>query len=620
MRLAADAAHGFGGSALDRGKPLTFKLDGRAIDGFEGDSVLSAVLAAGIDTYGRLDEAPIALTEAFAPPVSVAGSSELLPMERLAATNGAELTTQGPRTFWPFGAARSLRQAIGQPATPPWARESATETLEADLAIIGAGLAGLAAAEAALTAGKTIVLIERRRWIGGDADYFGPVGDEESPETIITRLGQAVGGSTNGRLLLGTDALQIVGQTVYAHQLNADAPRGRMMAIKAGRILLATGAPQRLPLFAGNRVRGVLPAVTAYRFARHFGVAPAKAAVVATQSNFGYRLALHLNDAGVAIERIVDTRVNPQSRFIDFAKASGLKLSTGQLPIAALVQRHALAVSLANVGTSDTNLRLETPALIVSGAFQPELSLWMLAGGMVQWSKGRLMHSGALDRVAIAGSAAGWRSHQATIASGRAAQAALFGERAAVPAETELSAVFETPDGATPIAPVSLGATFLDHGATLVKRPAVVTSETSFAPRHALGVGDVAAAVDLGLISPTDAGAVAEERGAPGGDLAATTWAPPPRQAVGGPAFLAGRFGENPERRHLITDVKRSFSAGALVYAPGAQRLPASAIGIIVEAASPGGIALLDATAAQEHDRFVVEMLEGPSPARFKPS
>ena len=47
-RLAATESHKFAGTEIDRSKPLSFRLNGRVIDGFAGDTVLSAVLAAGI--------------------------------------------------------------------------------------------------------------------------------------------------------------------------------------------------------------------------------------------------------------------------------------------------------------------------------------------------------------------------------------------------------------------------------------------------------------------------------------------------------------------------------------------------------------------------------------------
>ena len=71
------------------------------------------------------------------------------------------------------------------------------------------------------------------------------------------------------------------------------------------------------------------------------------------------------------------------------------------------------------------------------------------------------------------------------------------------------------------------------------------------------------------------------------------------------------------------SDIKGRVAPGALVYASTAPPDPMHAIGVIVAAApdgQPGGIALLSATALASTDRFIVERLEGPSPARFAPA
>ena len=81
MRLAADAAHEFGGIELDRRKPLSFRLDGRRVTGFAGDTVLSAALACGIDTFGMRAGQPLGLGERFAPLIRF-GQGGPLPMER----------------------------------------------------------------------------------------------------------------------------------------------------------------------------------------------------------------------------------------------------------------------------------------------------------------------------------------------------------------------------------------------------------------------------------------------------------------------------------------------------------------------------------------------------------
>ena len=341
-----------------------------------------------------------------------------------------------------------------------------------------AGLPGLAAAEAAATAGKTVLLVERRAWLGGDARYFGPVGDEDNPATFTGAMIEGLSKRAEVTILTNAEVFGITGNTAFVHQVETDGePRVRVIAAEGRDIVFATGALQRLPVFSGNRLPGVISAISAYHLAKRYGVALGQAGVVATQSNYAYRLALRLKDAGYDIRRVIDTRINPQSRFIDFAKASGLTLASGQLPLSVTPGRQqALRGSFANVGTANAALNLDIDALIVSGGFQPELSLWMLAGGRVRWVDGRLQAAGQLDHVAIAGSAAGLKTMRACAQSGKSAIARLLGRPAAPVEDVEIGASFETPDDATPIAPAALGPAYLDSGASLVARPATGAS------------------------------------------------------------------------------------------------------------------------------------------------
>lgn len=614
MRLSADAAHEFGGLELDRAKPLSFTLDGHRIPGFAGDTVLSAVLAAGILTFGRLGETPIGLSPRFAPLVAARGGAPL-PMERVPAIDGATFTSLGQKRR-SLGRSQSLGHVIDRHAAPAWIGVPPERTLVADVLIIGGGVAGLSAAEAAVAAGKTVLLVERRPWLGGDARYFGPVGDEDNPASFTGALIDGLRKRSEVTILTNAEAIGISGNAALVHQIETDSePRGRVVAAEGAHVVLATGALQRIPVFSGNRLPGVISAITAYHLAKRYGVVPGQTGIVSTQSNYAYRLALRLKDAGCDVRRIVDTRINPQSRFIDFAKASGLTIGSGQTTLSATVARkQGLHVGFANVGTTNAALSLDADMLIVSGGFQPELSLWMLAGGRVRWVDGRLQASGQLDHLALAGSAAGLRTMRACAQSGKAAIARVLGQPAMPVEDIEIGASFETADDPTPIAPATMGAAFLDSGASLVARPATGGLQVG----QALGLGDVTASVDLGLIAPSDAGAVAEERGAPGAPLLASTWTPPPKPAEENPAYLSGRFGPDPRRVHLVVDQKQSFETGALVYPRAAERRPLSAIGVVVATATPGGVALISSEALSATDRFVVESLAGPFPARIK--
>lgn len=614
-RLAADAAHQFGGIELDRGKPLHFRLDGRRIDGFAGDTVLSAVLAAGIDAYGLLGDVPLALSERFAPLV-VAKGGTALPMARLPAADGLDLTSVGTRRFsWRRSA--SLGHRIDGIGDAPWLRSAPSETLNADLLVVGGGVAGLAAADAAAAAGKSVVLAERRPWLGGDARYFGAVGDEESPETVSNRLIATLRGRANVTLLANADVFALNGTQALLHRIENGS--GRVVAVKASRVLLATGSIERLPVFAGNRLPGVVPSMAAYHLAKRYGVAHGKGAIVATQGNFGYRLALRLHDAGVRIARVADVRINAQSRFVDFAKAGGLTLAGGQSPVAvAAGPRHGLQVTLAN-GPSST-IMLEAEQLIVTGPFQPDLALWMLASGGTHWTNGRLEARGEVEHFALAGAARNYRSLSACLASGRMEAARLFGGTVSAIDDPQIDAMFETAEAANLGGPVMTGApAFLDAGASLIARPVPGQKPLLTTEAHAPSLGDVAASVELGTISPADAGAVAEERGAPGGDLAASEWKPVAADAIEVPAWLTARFAGGSVQQHLVVDGKRKFERGALVYANTSAADPALAIGVIVAmpADKPGGMALMSVAALATTDRFIVETLDGPSPARI---
>ena len=160
---------------------------------------------------------------------------------------------------------------------------------------------------------------------------------------------------------------------------------------------------------------------------------------------------------------------------------------------------------------------------------------------------------------------------------------------------------------------------FLDSGRSLAMLPIPTARPVASLRVHALGVPDVAASLELGLIAPADAGVIAEERGAPGGDLQPSNWVPQPTGATTDalPSYLAHRFGPAPQRLHLVVDATRPFSVGTLVYSNTAPRDPEHAIGVVIEAGSVGGVALI-AKSSLRLDRFIVELPDGPSPARIK--
>lgn len=628
-RFAADAPHGFGGAELDRSRPLKFRLNGRQIEGFAGDTVLSAALATGVLTAGRHGDEALGLDERFAPLLG-AGRGAPLPMERTPALDGVDYSTLGQRrdliaSRGLFGAlrnmlvgpARTLNHRYGDSPVnaAPWQGMAPEANLSADVAVIGGGVAGLAAAAAAVAAGKRVVLVERQQSPGGVVRYFGATEGEPAPDTTIARLVGSLQGKGEATLLSRAEAFAVSPGSVRVHQVLVEngSPRGRVVTVTAPHIVLATGASERLPLFPGNRAPGVVGSVAAFQRAERYGVWAGRRALFNTPQSPAYRLALHAHDAGAEVQRIVDTRIQPHSRFIDFCKAVGITLASG------LVASHAqplqrnrpglsvgFAVAIAEI-TQDSST-IETDQLIVAGGWQPEIMLWLRAGGAAAWDAENrwLAPRGSLPGIALCGAAAGYHSTGAAIASGRAAVLGFLGKTAPPVEDKLIAALYETPDAPTPVAPyrsAARGATYLDRGPTLLTRRAAAAGKhgiSGLATRPVqMGLGDLAAAVDIGAMAPRDAGTVAAERCALAAEIADSGWRVEARvhdAATTPPAYLAGRFGEKPQLWVLAAADARSFEPGGLIYENSETGDPLQAIGITF-APPPetgnGGIAVL---------------------------
>jgi sarcosine oxidase subunit alpha len=630
-RLAADAPHGLGGAELDRKTPVQFRLNGRTIDGLLGDTVLSAAIAAGIQIAGRHGDDALALDESFAPLVST-GKGGALPMDRTPALPGLNLVTVGLRrdpiaSGGLFGAlrnrlvgpARTLNHRFGDGATgtPPWHNAPIEETIETDFAIVGGGVAGLSAAVAASAAGKRAVLIERTQSLGGTIRYFGAVDAEASPDTTIERLVAGLDGKGKVTTLTRAEAFAIAGTTLRVHQVVVEAgkPASRVVAIAAQHVILATGATERLPLFPGNRTPGIVGALAAFLRAERFGVWPGRRALFTTPNSFAYRLALHAADAGVEVQRIIDSRLSTTSRFVDYAKATGITLASALAPShAEPLERNkpglrvGFAVNIDEISQDST--AIETDQLIAAGAWQPDLLLWLRAGGAAAWdaANGWLGPRGTLPAVALVGAAAGLHTTAAARSSGKAAVLDLLGKAAPPVIDNIIEAAFETPDARTPVAPfrpAARGATYLDRGPSLITRRAAAASKhgvSGLATRPVqLGLGDIAAAVDIGAMAARDAGSVAAERCALSGEITDTGWRVPPAPAATDdvptpPAYLSGRFGDKPQIWELTAADARSFEPGCLVFENSETADPQKAIGVTFAPHRPGangGVALM---------------------------
>lgn len=421
-----------GGTAIDTTRPLRFTFDGKAVEGFAGDTVASALLAGGVSVLGRSFkyhrprglwgagvEEPNAL-------VDVAGAMPNTRATQLLAADGlivrsvnAEPSAEKDRhalldafsrfipaafyykTFmfpdWHLFEPR-IRQMAGLGRLDATLREpSLAEQINhhCDVLVVGAGPAGLAAARKALRAGQRVVLCDDGRQVGGSllhraAILEGKPGAEWAAD-VAAELRQA-----GALVLTDTTAFGIYDHRLVAlSQKGADGVPERLWRVRAKSIVLATGAIERPLPFGNNDLPGIMSAEAALVYLRRFGVVAGRKVVVATNNGLAYETAEALAATGAEVT-VVDYRD-------DIPVPAGLRVLKGLSVISASGRGMVSAVRL-----SDGSV-LEADAVLASGGFTPTVHLYCQAQGKLDWRDDILafVPGRPVEGVAVVGAAAG---------------------------------------------------------------------------------------------------------------------------------------------------------------------------------------------------------------------
>ena len=366
---------------IDRSRPITFSYAGREVTGFAGDTVGSALYAAGRRVFSRsfkyhrprglvcctghcpncmmtVDGVPNVrvCVEPLQPDIDVRDQNVLGSADRdllgIVDKVGGPFTPVGfyyrtmirPRRAWPLYE-KVLRNLAGLGRVDETANGHGhydTVHRRVDVLVIGGGPAGRAAAREA--EGEVLLVDDR--------------GGHEAPYEVLapaTALAIYEGGLVP--VALGTI----------------------LYRIRAERIVVATGALEQPLLFAGNDLVGVMLPEAVRRMVNEWALQPGERAVLVGDAAAG--LKLQLARAGVEIAAVspVPTSLSAQGR-------------KGRLR----------SVELDGV-------RIDCDLLVVSGGLQPAYSLLAQAGARIEYEprRGIFVPTELPDGVEVVGAAAG---------------------------------------------------------------------------------------------------------------------------------------------------------------------------------------------------------------------
>jgi heterotetrameric sarcosine oxidase alpha subunit len=420
------------GGLIDRSRPLRAQFDDRELTGFAGDTLASALLAAGDPLVARSfkyhrprgifaagSEEPNALVElrsgARREPNTKATAIELyeglearsqnrwpsLRFDVLAlsswlgplfAAGFYYKTFMWPASFWERVYEPLIRHAAGLGRAAGRSDPDLYEQTYAfcDVLIIGAGPGGLAAALAAARSGARVIvcdedfrfggrLLADRREIGGMPGHLW-----------ATRVVDELASLPDARLMPRTTVFGVYdGGTYGALERVADhlpvppphVPRQRLWRIVAKHAVLATGATERSIVFGGNDRPGVMLASGVRAYVNRFAVAPGRDVAIFTNNDEGWGGAADLIRAGVPLTAVIDSRhKNGRSTSALF---KDVRVIAGGEVIATKGTHRLRAITVRTPAGEQT---VAADTLGVSGGWNPNVHLTCHLGARPIWS------------------------------------------------------------------------------------------------------------------------------------------------------------------------------------------------------------------------------------------
>ncbi len=419
------------GGRVDRSRPLHFRFDGRPYIGFAGDTLASALLANGVRVTGRSfkyhrarglfgagfeepntlvqletgarTEANLKATQIELYDGLVARSVNAWPSAKFdlmaVFRHFKPLMPSGfyYKTFiapnwhwyeWLIRAAAGLGVSPRQPDPDRYDKQFRT----AEVLIIGAGPAGLRAAIEQADAGHQVLLVDDQPEPGGCLLHQAQEIDGLPAQRWLDAQLSRLSAMDNVTLLPRCTAFGYYDHNeIQAVQLLPEGPvRQRLLHIRAGQVILATGAIERPLVFPNNDRPGILLAGAARRYLRQYGVLPGRRLVIATNNDSAYAVAHELRDAGAEVLAILDMRATSPAQAA--AVAAGFEVRAGVAPtgtwgrpVLSRVRWHGVTEA-GQARPQDTG-EIACDGLLVSGGWNPTVHLLSQSGGGLRFDE-----------------------------------------------------------------------------------------------------------------------------------------------------------------------------------------------------------------------------------------
>jgi sarcosine oxidase, subunit alpha len=445
----------------DRARPVRFRFAGREVPAFEGDTIGSALHAAGVRILSRsfkyhrprgllccagrcpnclVDVDGVPNVRACVEPVRDGmrvRTQHAWPsverdvfavfdrLHRLLPVGFYYKTFIHPPRLWPaYEWVLKHLAGLGRvPCPDEPAGEYEREHAFTDVAVVGGGAAGMMAALEGAGAGARVTLVETEPQLGGSLTW------RSRPVPGAGRPGWEVAGGLAARVRAEPGIRVLAPATAFG--LYEDGLLGvlagrRLVRLRARQIVVATGGFEHPLVFEANDRPGVMLASGAQRLAGLYGVRPGERAVVAACDDRGLEAALELAAMGVSLAAVLDARpATPDSPASTALRELGARLLNGRTVLAARGRGRVEAAAVGGAVRDAGDEEIVCDLIALATGFEPAAGLLGQAGSRLvpDRATGRLSPATLPAGVWAAGEVAGVEGVDAILASGRLAGA-----------------------------------------------------------------------------------------------------------------------------------------------------------------------------------------------------
>ena len=476
LTTTSNRLHPKQGETIDRSTTIRFTFDGVEYTAYPGDTVASALTAAGVKVLSRSfkyhrprgllccsghcpnclvqigDEPNVrACTRPVEEGMDVHAQNvwpslnrDLLSLTQL----GSRFMPVGfyyktfirPQKLWPLYE-HTLRHIAGLGEvsldTPPG--EFDKQYLHTDVVVVGGGPAGISAALSAAEAGAQVLFFDESSALGGHLRFTVPLESSSTTQAAkdLPELLEAIDQQPNITVFADTSVLGW-----YQDNWLCAVKGERLFKIRTKSMVVATGAYETPLIFDNNDLPGVMLGSAMQRLLHLFGVLPGRQVVIVTANEDGWDVAADLQSLGVNVAAIVEER-EPNacsSPYRDGLTNAGVPVFYRHTILEALGSNAVNGAKIASLDGRDeispaTTQSLQCDLIVTSMGWTPATELAYMAGGKSEYNEKRaeILPVSTPPGIYVAGRAAGTHAVDSQIveaqqAGSNAAAFAGFGE------------------------------------------------------------------------------------------------------------------------------------------------------------------------------------------------